>query len=617
MPRPLAWGLGVWGAVLLASLIPLPFGALEVLSPAAAEVRSMGPPGEATRPGWAPLHLAPGVGAFRVLRWAAITAFVAACSARMGSPRFRRLLPLGVVGALGLGLLITGLQTALGARQVAGLWDVRWDVRGELLTPLVNENHWAALLALGGPLALFIPSRVGTPARVAAVATGILATGFVLLGPSRSGLVGLLVAATVIALLRTGVRGRAALGLTLATALALGFALRGGDVVRYADTGAVAEHADPLGKVAALPEVWGVVADHPLTGTGAGAFVDVFPGRRGASLDDLPVHAENLPLQALADHGLLLGGALLLLLGWGLATCLREARDPARVAATAGLVGLAVHELADFATHTGVVALCAGASAVYVLGVRERVPGARRGHRLAFVAVIGGLLATAPLLPDRSLDATQGRMAERFEAGEATWDEVAAAMYDARPASFVAAQEIGVGYARRGDPQALRWMNRAQLLAPGHPSPHLWTARVLRRLGAKDQALIEYRRVLDLNWRYQGRAVVEEVATKYDGARPLVRLAGHGDSLRAARVAWELFQLQDPRASEVAEVAATGSGPLSRLVLARARILRGAPREGVEVARRALQHPELTPWLRARLVEHIDEAEAQLALLEP
>ena len=618
MPRVLAWGLGLWGGALVLSLVPLPFSLLEVLSPAAADLRAAGIPGEPSNPGWTPLHLAPGVGALRVLRWAAITAFVGACCARMGSRAFRRALPLAVVASIGLGLLLTAVQTALGARDVLGLFAVRQDVRGSLLTPLVNENHWAALLALGAPVALMLPARLSTRVRSMGVAVGLIAATLVLVGPSRSGVLGLLVAGAAVASM-TASRGRGALGGVAAlVAVGVGWLFVGGETaVEYADTGRIAEHADPLSKVTALPEVWSLVTEYPLTGVGAGAFVDAFPAHRTASLDDLMVHAENLPLQVLADHGLIVGAALLACLLWGLATCVRRASDPTRVAATAALVGLTVHELADFATQTGVVLLAAGALAAYVLTSRAPVSGARGAHRYAGATVAAVVLLTAPGLRDRDLEATQGRLVAEHLAGEKTWDEVAVAMHRARPASFVAAQEIGVGYARRGDPAALGWMGRAQSLAPHHPSPHLWTARVLRRLGAGDQALGEYRRVLQRNWRYQGRAVVAEVARKYDGDRALVRLAGVEDPILAARISWELFQLRDDRASAVADVADEAAHPFAGLVVARARILGGAPREGAEVARRALAHPDVTPWLRARLVEHIDEAAAMLALLEP
>jgi hypothetical protein len=229
------------------------------------------------------------------------------------------------------------------------------------------------------------------------------------------------------------------------------------------------------------------------------------------------------------------------------------------------------------------------------------------------VAVVVAVAVASPGLRDWRLSASIDRLTAEHAAGERTWDEVASELRRLRPASFVAAQDVAVGYVRQGDGRAgIGAMNRAQILAPRHPSPHLWTARVLRHLGAADQALIEYRKVLEIDWRYQGRDVVLEVADRYDDAQSLIRLAGR-DGVLSARIAWILFQEGDARAGEVAD---TAEGPhgLVQLVKARARILSGAPREGAAIARRALRRSDATPWLRARLTEHIELAEAQLAL---
>jgi len=136
----------------------------------------------------------------------------------------------------------------------------------------------------------------------------------------------------------------------------------------------------------------------------------------------------------------------------------------------------------------------------------------------------------------------------RVGAGEASWEQVAAQEWRWHPASFPVALDLGHVLAADGDlEQALYWLNRAQLLAPRHPDPHLATARLLRAVGAEQQALIEYRLAMEGDWTYRARAVAAEVAATYPGEDALLRLVPAGRPGSASEIALWLREASDPR----------------------------------------------------------------------
>lgn len=225
--------------------------------------------------------------------------------------------------------------------------------------------------ALGLAVGLVVLARLRGPARVGRAVAGpglgaLVAVGFLLpsmpAGPARPALaiVGL-VAGLAVAAATVRLAGR-----TVAVTVA-GVLLAGAAIVTVAAgppgaLGAVTDARVTLAspdRSAATRAALGIVADHPVTGAGAGA-----AELRSTTPDGVTrhfTHSHDEYLQVAAELGLV-GLALLLVLLAGLARLLWTARaagaDPAAwAAAVAGTAGFAVHSALDFVWHLPAVLL--------------------------------------------------------------------------------------------------------------------------------------------------------------------------------------------------------------------------------------------------------------------
>ena len=234
--------------------------------------------------------------------------------------------------------------------------------------PYVNRNHYAGLMEL------IIP----------------VAAAYVLSRPKHDPLRGVLwfgVLVPLVSVLMTGSRGGflavvveiALLGWVLVwrnplpsrrnrTALAVGALVAVAAVFAWLVPAYVAERIGSVNNYA--PEaragfrltVWkgalGVFADRPLSGTGMGSFVTVYPQFEKEISDLVTEHAHNDYLEALAETGLLGGGLIIaaLILFFSLAfrdlfPQLKIEPGWIQVGAAIGCCGLMVHSFADFNLH--------------------------------------------------------------------------------------------------------------------------------------------------------------------------------------------------------------------------------------------------------------------------
>ncbi|MDU9048884.1 MAG: O-antigen ligase family protein [Candidatus Electrothrix sp. Rat3] len=103
-----------------------------------------------------------------------------------------------------------------------------------------------------------------------------------------------------------------------------------------------------------------IIADFPLTGSGFGTFVDIFPSYKSLPDDLLYEHAHNDFLELLTDGGLIAGGAGL----WFIMSVLKSGYRQIRlrkdsvsvilaIGAFSGLAGLLVYSMSDFNLHNG------------------------------------------------------------------------------------------------------------------------------------------------------------------------------------------------------------------------------------------------------------------------
>jgi tetratricopeptide (TPR) repeat protein len=642
------------GIALLAPLVPLPPGLLAALSPVAAETWSLPPLDGAA---WRPLHQAPGEGLFELLRALTAIAFLLACTLRADDAKWRamtvRLIVLAVVLA-GLSALI---HTAAGMETVSGFYEVQWDRRKTWLAPLVNENHWTAYLSLGILVAagLFVRSRRS----IAALPYGVAVVGLstlVLVNRSRVGIVGLAAGTVALVLLflitRNGVEGRTRLAAISSAAVAV---LVSGAVTLWL----VAERsrlrvdrysgeesrglADNM-RLHLMPDAWQTTLAHPWTGVGRGAGVDVLPRFREIEGTFRTRWLESLLPQFLLDHGLVLGGLLaLLVVGLVLATVLAARRDAAIAGPSAALLALLVHEMADFSTQTGAVLLTSIALLAIALGslahpaepdddeddddgfdeeeddtlddeVRPRRRRGVVGSALILLALLAGFALVVPGLSHWESGRCIRELDRAADDGVVDWE--AAGLEEARwhPAAFHVALTVGVGQMRAGQgEQAMLWLNRAQVLAPKHPWPHLHTARLLRLVGARDQALTEYRLSAEGDWERQARSVLFEVAAGWEEVEAVERLVSPDRPEAAAEFAlWLIEQGDERRGLHLARRAwrdapEHASSPVGASLVA---VREGRIEDAQAIVREAWTRPDMPPYLKAQLARRMGQAGA-------
>lgn len=550
----------LWGASLLVSLVPLPAALVDALSPESAWLAGLPLSPEGARR----LHQAPGEGALNLLHWATAGLVAVAVTLRVTTSTGRSRLRASVVLVGLIGSLVCVAWTVTGGALSFGVhpmetWHDRW------LPPMDNPNHWSAWLSMVAAVALALPldeqRRPGLT--MAAVPVGALAVGLVLTGSSRGGLLGLSAALLLLAgrvawvgpgavgrfPLRARLAGVGAVAVAAAAALVLAIRANTHGMVH----GVTGEYVGGLraeGRLQLLPDAAEVLRAYPWSGVGRGAVADVLLRFQDVPGTRLRRFIEVLPVDVVLAHGVIVGGALLALLaGVVVLSVTRSWKRPGTLGAGAAVASLAVHELGDYATWGGgvlVLAVCLASLALRV--------SARSAPRRAYIATIGVLALAGAWAAPTAIEHGDSRYCfERFLADpDGDLGAFAATELPFHPASGALAFEIGVAYSRRGDAQpALSWLNRAQLLAPQHPDPHLWTARLLHRAGFEGQALNEYRLATAGDWMGRGRGMVLEVAGLYEDVDSLLRVLPADRPAALGQVVLWLDDVEDPRVREL------------------------------------------------------------------
>ena len=205
-----------------------------------------------------------------------------------------------------------------------------------------------------------------------------------------------------------------------------------------------------------------------------------------------------------------------------LAQGLRRARTGSQIGVFAGLVGLGFHDMVDFSLELVGVAVVAAAALGSAMVVSKRGRRARRDSLvpLAVCSVLAPVLL-GPLVVGSSTHDLRTRLESALDESEPdVFRETLLVAVALHPAEATFPLLAGVEAARRRDPGALAWLNRAMTLAPGWASPHVTTARVLWGRGAQDQALVE---AAEAEKRQAGSAA--ELLCEILGQRPEVGVA--------------------------------------------------------------------------------------------
>lgn len=232
-------------------------------------------------------------------------------------------------------------------------------------------------------------------------------------------------------------------------------------------------------------------------GAGNNAFQPAFASsvQPGAFWNDVTVsHPENVVLQVLFDHGVILGVVLMIAAGWVAARLVLAAWSGVSLPAAPALLFLVFGELADFSLEVGFGALLAacllGMCAAELGEEYEAKLTPRRSAALVVVLLLaaawfGSVAVTDPRF---SID-KRISLASSIDRTTTAQRAVARHPSDAYYA-YVLATSARI---EREPDDALQWITRAMYLQPSFADAHIEAARVLWALGRVDQALLEYR----------------------------------------------------------------------------------------------------------------------------
>ncbi|MEL6341917.1 MAG: O-antigen ligase family protein [Myxococcota bacterium] len=266
------------------------------------------------------------------------------------APGRRRRLEDAILLSAVLVVVLEILQRLTGAPSiywVSGLFSAKSRSFGSF----INPNHAGALLAVAGTIALSRRTAAG-----ASLAGGLglatLATG------SRGALLAFVVGATVALCLDGGPRLRAGIATAAAGLGLLVVALDPRKVFEKLSLRIIPE--DHLQDVTTgRPQLWsdtvGLILDTPLLGVGLGSFEAAFPAVKDSVRFATISHAHSEPLQAFAEHGVVLG---MVWIGLVLAA-LRYAQTRRQHGWLAAAIALISASLVDFPLRLGALSLLA------------------------------------------------------------------------------------------------------------------------------------------------------------------------------------------------------------------------------------------------------------------
>jgi tetratricopeptide (TPR) repeat protein len=653
--RPLmlsAMGLGLFAAAGCVALqrLPLPPGLLGLLSPHGAETYAFSLAGLPGATHWHPITLDGPATAREVAKALAYAcAFAVAYDLAASRRAWRRLataLALAglTIALVGYGHLLFNVDRLLGQPffNEAGL---------PFVTTFGNRNHAAGFLSLCAPAALGLGLRSRSRRKQALWLLVYVLTGAaVFLTGSRGGACAFVVAqgalAAMLWILRERPEGqrrpgsartspRAAVAAVCAVALVVATAgyLAYEPVTERFSTISSVKKVEAEDKVVGFRQSLAMLRDFPLTGIGRGAFPTV--GARYLTFSmQTAEYIENEPLQALADFGLPVGGALLALLVFTFGRALfRKDLGPLECGLATGLLAVGLQNLVDFSFEIGGVAL----PALVALALLSRSPqaeaaetshGAHPGWRLPrwlMLSSAGASLALGLLTLSRSAEdwrsETNAFALASSKLAAAEVEPRGAAILGRHPASFVVPLALANRYlADRQPAHALHWLNRAMYFKPTLAAPHLAAAAALGELGHRDQALLEAR--LYFETAPGATEAVAALAPMYPKLADLEQAVP--ENALGLRTLANFFQsrgrLDDAVAAARAGIALAPSDPSLHQQLAALLLLRQKPLDAEVEARRSLALAPETPaaylMLSSVLAAKGDTKAAQAALEE-
>jgi tetratricopeptide (TPR) repeat protein len=387
--------------------------------------------------------------------------------------------------------------------------------------PFVNPNHLAGFLNLTGFLALGQSLRASGRARAVWAVCFAAVAAVVFASLSRAGIIAFSLGIGVFTLWiwrRRLVpdRSRAVLlFLVVGGAIATAALLALHPVIQELRS---IQPTETSFKVNLWPMGVRVIRDFPLTGVGRGAFATVFQAYRHDFDLVTFTHLENEWLQPLIDLGIPVGLLLLGTLMWAWFTAARRTTSVTEVSLLVGMLALAVQLGFDFSVEILGVGVPLSVSLGLLLSHRARL-ALPITARLGFVLVV----FAAALLHVQAFREAERRLRDL---GSAPIDLIADRGSDVvadRPADYLPHLVAGARLAEAGRcKEALPWLRRTELIAPGVPEAHAYAGRCMAREPSSEGAVQEYALAFALGQR----AVLSDAVSRWSSLRVLTRIGG-------------------------------------------------------------------------------------------
>jgi tetratricopeptide (TPR) repeat protein len=552
-PRPAATLLLGTGIVLTAytalQSVPMPVSWLAKLAPHNADVwsRTLTPLREAG-PSWAPISLDPIATRVEVLKGVAyVLAFVTALrvARRRDGTAFLSATLMITGGVLAVAAV---LHPAFGAKKLYGVFEPSpsFTAYDRHLAPFLNPNNLAAYLnvALCLALAAALAPEPRVPRPLTAAVALLLVTTQVWVA-SRGGVGAMVLGVLLVVVICLAPRMKQPRPLARASLFA-------GVVVAAGGVMAVFGSSDPtaselldrdVSKLQLFRQAMRMVPSYPIWGTGRGAFESTFPAFLQSPGSTFYTHPENVIVQWVVEWGVPIGVAGLVAVAWALRPGTALARSSTAAGAWAGIVAVAVQNLADLGSEIPGLALapivCAAIVVAGTAGGRPRGWLDRwvRSPRTVALAGVGAAACAVAAaaggigheLKDERAALYDQAMSRQPPAAAVTLGRASMLRHPAeRYLPFI----VGWRLAQTPNENAVAWIGAALDRTRVYGPAHLVLARILASR-SPSQARLEYRLATEQALQLAALVVAEgpPLVRTFDDAMELVADGRAGDEV--------------------------------------------------------------------------------------
>ena len=491
--------------------VPMPIGWLAVIAPHNADVwsRALSPLHE-PGPSWAPITLDPIATRVEVLKGVAyLLAFVTALRVARRKEGVGFLSAVIVVTGVALALAAV-LHPAFGVKRLFGVYEAPAGIAERHIAPLMNANNLAGYLTLALCLALasLLAPEPRVPRPIAGVVVLLLVAAQAWIA-SRGGVATMVLGALIVLGIARVTRTRER-GAVLVPALIVGAVMIAGAtlVVLSGQDEVSSELLDTnISKLKMFTMTLRSLPAMPWLGCGRGAFESVFPAFRVDPGYVTYAYPENFIAQWVVEWGLPVGIAGLALTAFGLRPNVVLARSALGGGAWAGIVAVAVQNLADLGTEVPGLMLsavvCAGIVSAGTSGNDSRWRVGRWARSPGPVAVVAGAGAAAAFLTVASviggeLHADQRALhnAAQSQASVAAVHVIARSAMSRHPSEPYFPFVTSLRAARERDEDPMPWIAATLERTTVYGPAHFVLARVVASR-SPSQARMEYRMAME------------------------------------------------------------------------------------------------------------------------